>query len=164
MRCVLLAGCLLGTALSHVMATPFPDGAYTEYWGRADALLPGMTRIAEDLAVAGEWEIVGGRRVESAGAGGIAAVAKGETVAFVWKGGVAREYPLLTVNLALDAQTPVPARVMFHLFSDGGFRAPKGGIPANLMQDRTLTFQIPLSRGGRQQEGLAPGLIDGFKL
>ncbi len=166
MKCALLAGCLLGAALSNVPASSCLDGSYAEYWGRADALLPGMTRLAEDLAVAGEWEIVGGRRVEAPGAAGIAATADGGTLAFIWKGGLAREYPLLTIGLNLAAELPAPAQVLFYLYADGEFKTEKGAkrVQINAGNPTNLTFHIPPSRGARRYGAAGAGLVDGFKI
>ncbi len=146
----------MAAVLAAVSATgsPVDGGTYAALFDRALGLTPGETRVALELRHVGQWEVLGGRRLEAED--GVAVAAASNRVDLIWRGACERAIPL---RLQGSVAAAVALRVQPHVLRDGRFdrhgdplSIAAGPRPASLAvawpEDRFGGFKLTIEGAG----------------
>ncbi len=134
----LVAG-LFGLAMVFTgFSDPIAEATYARLFDRAQALMPGLATVEQDLLKTGAWEIIGGRQIAEAGA--IVVQARTNALEIVWKGAFLRALPALSLTVGVQAAGPV--RVMLSGFYTDRFNRLSDWMPVAPDAERPLTFSV----------------------
>ncbi len=134
-----LLAVIIGLAMALAgFADPIAEATYAQLFGRAQALIPGMTTLEADPLQAGAWEFVGGRRLDQGE--GLTVTAQTNSVELVWKGVFPRALPSLNLTFRVEASEPV--RVMLHDYYGERFNLVGGGKTVEPGAKQLLEFNL----------------------